>query len=129
VIDFHVSEDALSVMIPRLVLQPILENSVFHGLERKPGKGQIQVEVFTQAGMLMMRVQDNGLGMQAEQLQELLRRVDVTRLSPDDMAQDKKGIGLWNIARRLYLFYQDRARLTFESVPQQGTRVEIQLPV
>lgn len=127
-IQFSVTESALHIMIPRLVLQPLLENSVFHGLEHKMGKGQIIVNVFMQDSTLIMRVQDNGIGMELPQLKEIRYRVDYVAGHLDQDEQDRRGIGLKNIARRLYLFYQHNGRLLFESIPGQGTTVEIQLP-
>lgn len=127
-IQFSVSEPALQITIPRLVLQPLLENSVFHGLEHKMGKGQILVNVFLEDNTLIMRVQDNGVGMELPQLKEIRYRVDYVEGHLDQDEQDQRGIGLKNIARRLYLFYQGKGRLLFESTPGQGTTVEIQLP-
>lgn len=128
-IQFHIAPEALPVMIPRLVLQPIVENGVFHGLEPKPGQGNIHVHVYLDGPTLVMRVQDDGLGIEAPQLQAIQRRLDDTEALLSGDAQDKKGIGLWNIARRLDLFYQGRATFTFESVLKQGTTVEIRLPL
>lgn len=128
-IHLSVSDDALKIMIPRLVLQPILENSVFHGLERKPGKGDIFVDVTTARDTLVMCVSDNGIGLQEEQLKALQQRLDQAVRLSEESTPDRHGIGLWNIARRLYLFYQEAGTLTVESSPGQGTIVKIHLPI
>ena len=127
-IQFSVSESALPILIPRLILQPLLENSVFHGLEHKLGKGRIIVNVFLQDSTLIMRVQDDGVGMELPQLKEIRYNLDYVAGHLDQDEQDRRGIGLKNIARRLYLFYQHSGRLLFDSTPGQGTTAEIQLP-
>ena len=76
-----------------------------------------------------MRVADDGLGIAPAQVEEIRRRLaDPVQLS-EGCSLNEKGIGLWNIARRLYLFYQDEGILTFDSVPGQGTTMEIRLPI
>ncbi len=128
-IRFDVAPDAMGIMIPRLVLQPILENSVFHGLERKSGQGAITVNVTVEDGMLVMRVSDDGLGIGEDQLAALRMRLNEAASLTEHSEPDRHGIGLWNIARRLYLFYQDAGTLRVLSAPGQGTNVEIRLPI
>ncbi len=110
----------------KLILQPIVENSIFHGLEQKVGEGIVRVEVRSigEKGM-ELDVEDDGCGMDEKQVERLIyqmRRQSLHRSS------QKGSIGLSNIYNRLKLFYGEKAELYIKSKPDQGTRVRIVIP-
>ena len=121
--------EALGAVIPRLVLQPVLENAVFHGLEKRTGKGTVTVTVTVDGNTLRMVVADDGLGMTSEQLETIRNRIASASGARCKMDDTSKSIGLWNIAHRLYLFYQGKSTFKVTSAPMRGTTVEIHLPL
>ncbi|MBD2868627.1 sensor histidine kinase [Paenibacillus arenilitoris] len=122
-------EDVLEERMLKMLLQPIVENAVFHGLERKIGSGAVHIKACRiDRGRLMFSVSDDGYGMDehqyAKQLDKLRRYNEPGHWSSDD----EKGIGLLNIYRRIKLFYGDEAELRLESRLHEGTTVSVAFP-
>lgn len=108
--------------IPRLLIQPLVENAVQHGIEEKAGEALIRLSVFEEEGRVCIRVDDNGKGMAETELRRLRRELN----SPMD---EKTGCGLWNVNQRLQLRYGEGAGLSVEPSPQGGLRVELRWPI
>ncbi len=105
----------------RMLLQPLVENAVFHGLEQKIGEGLVDVEISApKPGFLRFTVEDDGCGMSPEQKNAILDALD--------SRENTSRVGLFNIYRRLKLFYSDRFTFRLDSTPGKGTRVTIQIP-
>ena len=107
----------------KLMLQPLVENAIYHGVKRKRGRGLIRVTGWRQGNEMCFAVEDDGLGMTPEQLaavREGLRRP--AQYDPDT----KGGYGLRNVEERLRLYYGQG--LEIESVYRKGTRVSFRLP-
>lgn len=106
----------------KLIIQPLLENAIYHGMAAEDDDGQITVRVWREGEDLYIDVEDNGLGMTPEVLASLL---DENR-----PAQGKgSGIGVQNVHRRIQLTYGNQYGLEFYSEPDEGTTVRIHLPV
>ena len=108
--------------IIKIVLQPIIENAIIHGIFEKPDKtGNLRIAAFRQADDLIITVEDDGVGMD-----------DETRLAnfaaSASSANTKGGYGVRNINERLHLAYGAEYGLSCESVPGEGTRVTIRIP-
>lgn len=103
-----------SLSFTPLLLEPLVENSVKHGVREKGGGGRVTVDIELDGGEIRFRVADNGVGMSAERLREVL-------------ADGAEGIGLRNIRRRLQLEY--RRTLHIKSRPGEGTTVWFKLPL
>ncbi|MGG1556262.1 ATP-binding protein [Paenibacillus ferrarius] len=109
-------EANLGVMIPPLVIQPIVENAIRHGVMSRSKGGTVKLSVIErEPGKVLIRIDDNGCGMSGGQLDSIMK--------PDTAAG---GIGLWNISQRLRLLYGTTLRI--ESREGTGTRVEMELP-
>ena len=108
--------------IPKFLLQPLVENAIYHGLELKSWDGNIYLSIKQKNGFLVIRVQDDGVGMKKEDLLALQESL----LS--ESFQDKHH-ALKNIAERLDLIYEKCAQLTIQSRPNYGTSVCIRLPM
>ena len=104
-----------------LILQPIVENSIIHGLESKEGTGKIGIRIQTRDGKVVIGIRDDGLGMSAEKLEQLRNRMNV---------YDKNGkhIGISNVHQRVRLKYGDGCGVTVDSREGSYTKVEIVLP-
>ncbi|MDO4294259.1 MAG: histidine kinase [Eubacteriales bacterium] len=122
-VEVAVEKGAEEKKIPRLILQPIVENSVFHGLEQKLEDGTVTVSVRrTEENGLELIVQDDGCGMEEEEVSRLLKQMKRHSLSK---SAGSSGIGLANIYHRLLLFYGEMNDFTINSSPGKGTQVRI----
>lgn len=118
-IDFE--EKILNYMIPKLILQPFVENAVIHGAEKKEGKTLITVRGYYQAGRLCFVIADNGAGMAEEVLAWLQEGRPCHKTG-------NGGYAIHNVRERLELYYPDRYQLLIDSKEGAGTKVELMIP-
>lgn len=122
-------EKILKMRLPKLTLQPILENSIFHGVERKIGKGNIRIHLVLTQDRMIITISDDGLGMDADQLYELNQRLNGTTLEYLKDDYDKRGgIALVNVNNRIKLIFGDEYGIYVYSRKNAGTDVEVTLP-
>lgn len=119
-----VPEYMMGYTVPRVSVQPLVENAILHGLEGRERPGTIQISGRTSENMLTIEVTDDGQGMSQEELFQLQEAVYTE--NPQD---EKHGIGLRNLYHRLRLLYGDSARLGIDSEEGTGTIVQIVIPV
>ncbi|MDQ0112793.1 sensor histidine kinase [Paenibacillus harenae] len=119
-------ETLLAEQTLKMLLQPIVENAVFHGLERKIDPGKVTVIISRTSGnRIRLSISDNGLGMNVDKLKELKACLHQFEEPGFMMNTGDKGIGLANIYRRMKLFYGDQADMEIESDLNTGTTVSI----
>lgn len=114
-----IPEEFLEVMIPKMTLQPLVENSIYHGLRIKQSKGFIKITAIRDGDDLIVKVIDNGVGMVPDQLQSLNRT-----LEDNDSGV---GYGVRNVHRRIKLFYGNPYGLFYESNEYGGVTVNVRL--
>lgn len=122
-------KEVLMLRLPKLTLQPIVENSIYHGIERKIGKGNLRIKIQTTMDRLIIIISDDGLGIPKEQLDLLNKKLRSTCL--DDVAQLKGkpgGIAVVNVNNRIKLLFGDEYGVYFYSTVGVGTDVTITLP-
>lgn len=122
-------KEALMLLLPKLTLQPIVENSIYHGIERKIGKGNLRIKIQTTTDRLIIVISDDGLGMEKEQLDLLNKKLRSTYL--DDVTQLKGkqgGIAIVNVNNRIKLLFGDEYGIYITSTMHVGTDVTITLP-
>ena len=122
--EIHMEKAILSHMIPKLILQPFVENAVVHGFERDGGDCLIRVDGKRAGEWIVFTVEDNGVGMSEEQLQDICE-------VPDAMIYAGQRIGRYairNVKERLELLYGDGCTLRIESAVGRGTCVTIRIP-
>ena len=115
--------------IPKLTLQPIVENSIFHGLESKSGDGLITIRLEATQSRILISIKDNGIGMPQEdvnRINEKLEKVKVSYISDEKHARG--GIALRNVAQRIKLLFGEEYGLQLYSTLGVGTEVVINLP-
>lgn len=117
-----VAEDILACRIPKLTLQPIVENCLLHGLDTAKGKLLIAVEGNRTEGIVSLTVSDNGKGIGQETLQELTLRLK------EHNETSAAGIGLSNVNQRIWLEYGADFGISISSIPSRGTEVCIKIP-
>jgi two-component system LytT family sensor kinase len=108
----EIDPGTLDVLVPSMILQPIIENSIKHGLSRKVGGGRILIRTRRRDGAAVIEIVDDGLGMTPERLREAFQG----------------GIGLSNVSERLRVIYGERCQLQLESTLDQGTSVTMEIP-
>ncbi|HIS25509.1 MAG TPA: histidine kinase [Candidatus Pullilachnospira intestinigallinarum] len=109
--------------IPRLILQPFVENSLNHGILTEERKGEIFISIQEQKGWIRILIRDNGVGMDQKALDKVMR-FEKTR-----EAGFTHSIGISNINERLKLMYKEEYRLRMDSNPDKGMTVELMLPL
>lgn len=122
-------EDIMNCRIPKLTLQPILENSIIHGTELKIGTGELRIQFERTEERLLIRISDNGVGMDEKTLTQLNRKLGRDGNSlPYQGEEQQGGIALANVNSRIHLLFGEEYGMHVYSVPQKGTDVEITLP-
>lgn len=122
-VSYDIQPECMDYLLPRLTLQPVVENSITHGFDEMDEElGQIQVSVYQTEGFLCLAVWDNGRGMTEEQIELLLRGRARRR-------DDNSSIGLENVQARLRLNFGEAARIKFESELRKFTRVTLEIPL
>lgn len=123
----NVPEELLDCRIPKLILQPFLENSIKHGLEPKISPGNVSLSISRSRNNLICVISDNGIGMR----NDTLKKIQSANLDmPSEKVRDEKGhqIALSNIQRRIKLLYGDEYGFSVISQPYQGTIVTLIIP-
>ncbi|WP_367566071.1 sensor histidine kinase [Lacrimispora sp.] len=120
--EIRAEEGCLDLTSLKLVLQPLVENAIYHGMEFMDGDGEIDINVWRTEDDLYMAVKDNGLGMTEEQVESLFSdQVHVT-------SKKGSGIGVKNVNERIKLYFGEKYGLTIDSEPDEGTSITICLP-
>ncbi|OMD36686.1 sensor histidine kinase [Paenibacillus odorifer] len=120
---FEIDEQSLQYKIPKLSMQPLVENSCKHGLQAIEGLGIIKVKTEIEDSRLQVTISDNGKGIEPNQLKEILFNVQ------NEEASSGTNIGIRNVYRRLELYYEDQVRFEISSVPNEGTVVTFGIPL
>ena len=115
---FDVEENCLSYLCNKITLQPIIENAIYHGIDRMVDEGYIKICIREEEMAIRMTVTDNGVGMSEEQCQEILHRE----------AGDRTGIGIKNVNDRIRIYFGEEYGLHITSELDEGTCVEIRIP-
>jgi two-component system LytT family sensor kinase len=108
----EISPDTLDVVVPSMILQPLVENSIKHGFARKVGPGAITIRSHRENGRAVIEVEDDGMGFVLDSLDQPMT----------------SGIGLSNVRERLAVIYGDQYQLKLRSEPGHGTSARIEVP-
>ena len=115
-------EEVLELASLKLMLQPLVENAIYHGMEFMDGDGEIFISAWKEGEDLYLKVSDNGLGMTEEQVARLFSDM------PHTGSSRGSGIGVKNVNERIRLYFGSEYGLSIESEPDEGTVVTIHLP-
>ena len=118
--DINVDVAMLDFSIPKLTLQPLVENSIYHGLKYKGGKGKLEIKGYVSGNQVIMEVSDNGVGIPEERIAGLLTSfVDKTR---------NEDFGLGSVNRRLKILYGNEYGVMIDSKVGLYTKIVITIP-
>ena len=122
-VDYSIDETCMDYKVPRLILQPIVENSIVHGLaEKEDDIGHLTVSLKASGDSLIFTVEDDGRGMTEEEIRQLL--------TPRERAEgDNTSIGVENVLSRLKLNFGDRYGIRMESLPGKYTKTILTIPI
>ena len=109
---------SLDYLCNKITLQPIIENAIYHGINGLVDEGEIRISCRADGDDILFTVEDNGTGMEPEQVQAILRKE----------RSDHTGIGIKNVNDRLKIYFGPAYGITIDSVPDEGTRVYIRMP-
>lgn len=112
-----VDEQVYPYLIPKITLQPLLENAVCHGIDEKNGgDGTVKLSGYIEDDRIVLRIQDDGAGMNSESMKQIYAE------------DDREHYGLKNVKTRLMIFYDNQAQLLCDSAPGIGTVITLKIP-
>ncbi len=133
---FHIvkeleDETLYDCMVPKLILQPLVENAIYHGLETKKEGGEIRIHIYSTQNRLVIRICDNGLGIPAIRLKEINEALSYSldREILENQSIRHTGIALVNVNQRIKLLMGNSFGIFLYSTPNYGTDVEVLLPI
>lgn len=120
--DVDASDEVLSLPIIKLILQPIVENSIVHGLGEKPEEGaMIKIKAYLDSSYLCFDIEDNGFGMLPDKIEEIYQSFKDKTIH--------RGVGLSNVYQRIRIFYGEKADIIVDSSLDDGTKISIRIPL
>ena len=120
-----IDEEVLHRKIVKLVIQPLVENAIYHGIKYLDGKGMILILGEIRDGKVVITIRDNGVGMDEETLKHILEK----KPEPKEKQRKKTShVGVYNVQNRLQLYYGKEYGLVYESMPGMGTGVSVIIP-
>lgn len=122
--EINVDREVENIKIPKLLLQPLAENAVKHGVEPIEGNCEIQISITAYQNLLLIIVSDNGAGLSEEQIEEINKNLE----RPTDREKQMGSIGLQNVYRRLKNYYGEDAKLEIEMTEDDYTEITLVIP-
>lgn len=120
--DIDISDRLNEYMIPKITLQPLVENALYHGIKNKRGMGTITITSEAKEDYYIIRIKDDGIGIEEERLAEIRRVISQKEREDSDI------YGLFNVHERIALNFGDEYGVSIESTYKEGTTVEVKLP-
>ena len=120
--EIDIPENLYHIQVLKLLLQPLVENAIYHGVKHRRGRGMIIVTGEARDGWLILSVRDNGAGMTEERLQQVRRGLSAE-------SGQGAGYGLFNVNKRIQLYYNQPQGIEIESEKKMGTTVSLRVPI
>ena len=117
-----IDESLLDVMVPSMIIQPLVENSIKYGIKDvEPGEGKITLAVYREGDNCCIRVSDNGIGTDEDIIEKIM--------SNEKKPSETRGVGITNVMERLDLYYNNKEVFEIKSKKNEGTHVTIKIPM
>lgn len=120
--EIEVEEELYPYLIPKITVQPLVENALYHGIKNKRGVGRIIVKGKAEKDYFLLQVSDNGIGMTSERMKEVTEGIDKR------VSSEKNIYGLYNVNERIRLNFGEDYGVLIDSVYNEGTTVSVKLP-
>ena len=117
----HLADEIREYIVPKLILQPLVENAIYHGIKGKEQGGTIVIDCMKRDGFVVLCVEDDGLGMPQEKQRK------IQRMLSEGVVEDNESYGLTNVNERLKLFFGEKYTMSVESTEGKGTKVSIEI--
>ena len=118
----EIDEKLLNVMVPSMIIQPLVENSIKYGIkDLEPGEGKVTLAVYREDDMCCIRVSDNGIGTDEEIIEKIMNH--------EKQPSETRGVGITNVMARLDLYYNNKEVFEMKSRKNEGTHVTIKIPL
>lgn len=124
--EIDIPERLKETILPKITLQPIIENALYHGIKNRRGMGRIVVKAYEENGDVVILVSDNGIGITDERLDEIKAMLDKTN---ENRRLHNDSYGLFNVNERIKLKFGDRFGISITSKLHEGTCVKIRVPL
>lgn len=124
--EIDIPEGLKETILPKITLQPIIENALYHGIKNRRGMGRIVVKAYKENGDMVILVSDNGIGITDERLSEIREMLDETKQSE---RSKNDSYGLFNVNERIKLKFGEKYGISIASTYQEGTCVKIRIPL
>ena len=121
---YDVEDETKSCLVPRFILQPIIENSILHGIAPKANGGIIEIRTEICERNLIIRIEDDGVGMDAEKVDHINHVINLRRMESDE----NSGVGVKNVNQRIEFVYGDEYGVRLSSSSNQGSSCIITIP-
>ena len=122
--EYDIDEKVLDCMIPKLILQPLVENSIYHGVRLKGEPGYIKISAYKDGGFIYIKVRDTGVGMSEEQISNILEENNDTREDGEDKLS---GFGLKGTIKRIRYYCKDKDAIKINSEEGEFTEIVLKL--
>jgi len=125
-----IEDNLYDMRILKLLLQPIVENALYHGIKYKRSGGKILIKGYRENDNIILQVKDNGIGIDGARLESLKNTINNKTVDDNDIVKSSEdSFGLYNVAERIRLYYGNEYGLNIDSEKNLGTTVSIVLPV
>ena len=121
VVEWRLDDELEIYKVPKLILQPLIENAVYHGVKEKKDMSVIRIRIHRHSGKLLISVMDNGVGIEKEALRKLRQQLQTPESFPSD------SVGLLNVSKRIALLYGDSWNMKLYSKERKGTLLKIEI--
>lgn len=132
-VEMELSPEAEKLYVLKLLLQPVVENAIYHGIKARRGPGRIVIEAQVNGDVLLLSVQDNGAGMSSDRLEALRKQladpVTAMEATPGEGLGGNRSYGMLNVQARITLTFGDEYGITIDSTENEGTKVVITHPL
>jgi len=129
IIQNKIDEDTLDIIVPKLLIQPLVENAIIHGLEAKMGKGTITLMGYKTQNRLIINIKDDGVGLENSEV----TRINTALVNGEECIKidnrSKRSIGIANVNMRIRMLFGDEYGVRLYSTKGYGTNVEVQCPL
>jgi two-component system, sensor histidine kinase YesM len=122
--ELDIDDEVLDVQVPKMILQPLIENSIVHGVEKRNRPGTIRMKGFLENNHLMISILDDGTGFSTEKIKEIRERFK----SKESVVDKESGIGLLNVLFRLHFEYGDEFQWSIKSELNEGSKITLIIP-
>lgn len=125
----EIEPDLYEYLTLKMILQPIIENSIYHGLELKKGKGMLKISGYREEEAVIFKIEDNGLGIPEENLCEIRNMLENSEADKKKSQELVHGMGLSNINERIKLYLGEEYGIAIQSICGEGTVVTVRIAI